>query len=134
MIESKSPVVEIVPQLEAMDEELSNDLGQARSKEFREKLKSIQDLQTDIFVVAQKSGGAQKREAALELKKKCVENGRVLPSIQIELMKLLRDSAAWEDEIKFIDEEMDEDLRNSCLLYTSPSPRDQRGSRMPSSA
>ena len=28
------------------------------------------------------------------------------------------------------------ELRNSeaCLLYTSPSPRDQRGSRMPSSA
>ena len=26
------------------------------------------------------------------------------------------------------------DLMYSCLLYTSPSPRDQRGSRMPSSA
>ena len=26
------------------------------------------------------------------------------------------------------------DLAISCLLYTSPSPRDQRGSRMPSSA
>ena len=26
------------------------------------------------------------------------------------------------------------DLARSCLLYTSPSPRDQRGSRMPSSA
>ena len=25
-------------------------------------------------------------------------------------------------------------LRKDCLLYTSPSPRDQRGSRMPSSA
>ena len=25
-------------------------------------------------------------------------------------------------------------LKDSCLLYTSPSPRDQRGSRMPSSA
>ena len=24
--------------------------------------------------------------------------------------------------------------QNPCLLYTSPSPRDQRGSRMPSSA
>ena len=24
--------------------------------------------------------------------------------------------------------------KNACLLYTSPSPRDQRGSRMPSSA
>ena len=30
---------------------------------------------------------------------------------------------------------IDADLvRNGCLLYTSPSPRDQRGSRMPSSA
>ena len=26
------------------------------------------------------------------------------------------------------------DMSNRCLLYTSPSPRDQRGSRMPSSA
>ena len=26
------------------------------------------------------------------------------------------------------------DLGKDCLLYTSPSPRDQRGSRMPSSA
>ena len=26
------------------------------------------------------------------------------------------------------------ELANLCLLYTSPSPRDQRGSRMPSSA
>ena len=26
------------------------------------------------------------------------------------------------------------DLNKPCLLYTSPSPRDQRGSRMPSSA
>ena len=25
-------------------------------------------------------------------------------------------------------------ITESCLLYTSPSPRDQRGSRMPSSA
>ena len=27
-----------------------------------------------------------------------------------------------------------EDQPRTCLLYTSPSPRDQRGSRMPSSA
>ena len=26
------------------------------------------------------------------------------------------------------------ELSDTCLLYTSPSPRDQRGSRMPSSA
>ena len=34
-----------------------------------------------------------------------------------------------------ITNEMVDDLKNKvCLLYTSPSPRDQRGSRMPSSA
>ena len=27
-----------------------------------------------------------------------------------------------------------DDIYDDCLLYTSPSPRDQRGSRMPSSA
>ena len=31
-------------------------------------------------------------------------------------------------------QELEELLVRSCLLYTSPSPRDQRGSRMPSSA
>ena len=29
---------------------------------------------------------------------------------------------------------LDADMSLTCLLYTSPSPRDQRGSRMPSSA
>ena len=30
--------------------------------------------------------------------------------------------------------EVDSEAVKTCLLYTSPSPRDQRGSRMPSSA
>ena len=39
------------------------------------------------------------------------------------------------DERHPIDKEIYESLhRGTCLLYTSPSPRDQRGSRMPSSA
>ena len=32
------------------------------------------------------------------------------------------------------DEANEETKTKDCLLYTSPSPRDQRGSRMPSSA
>ena len=36
----------------------------------------------------------------------------------------------------FVDDGRDDAVvrREACLLYTSPSPRDQRGSRMPSSA
>ena len=35
------------------------------------------------------------------------------------------------DEIRRVDWKV---FAKTCLLYTSPSPRDQRGSRMPSSA
>ena len=40
----------------------------------------------------------------------------------------------WPDtDVPFVCD-MSSDIFSSCLLYTSPSPRDQRGSRMPSSA
>ena len=38
------------------------------------------------------------------------------------------------DEAPDIDVDFEHERREDCLLYTSPSPRDQRGSRMPSSA
>ena len=37
-------------------------------------------------------------------------------------------------DIQIIEDEWTAELLSRCLLYTSPSPRDQRGSRMPSSA
>ena len=40
-----------------------------------------------------------------------------------------------EESLKGIIKEIETtEITNHCLLYTSPSPRDQRGSRMPSSA
>ena len=38
------------------------------------------------------------------------------------------------DSLHRIEKEANEAEYYGCLLYTSPSPRDQRGSRMPSSA
>ena len=49
----------------------------------------------------------------------------------------IKDAARMEGSKKLIKLEVDigdEYGRNSCLLYTSPSPRDKRQSRMPSSA
>ena len=42
----------------------------------------------------------------------------------------------WPDSYRRLNNEEGEALAHAyaCLLYTSPSPRDQRGSRMPSSA
>ena len=49
-------------------------------------------------------------------------------------INMMRDAGAKSPEENRIDSERLDRLFNSCLLYTSPSPRDQRGSRMPSSA
>ena len=52
-----------------------------------------------------------------------------------DVVVTLRDVAyipgLWGELISF---NVIQDHRTICLLYTSPSPRDQRGSRMPSSA
>ena len=50
-----------------------------------------------------------------------------------EVMRALNSAVAASYDIDMIEGRV-VDLARSCLLYTSPSPRDQRGSRMPSSA
>ena len=52
-------------------------------------------------------------------------NTRKAPNIIL----IMADDLAWAD----VGYNGQRDLE-TCLLYTSPSPRDQRGSRMPSSA
>ena len=42
--------------------------------------------------------------------------------------------SAWQEWLEWPLGFFTKPLQNRCLLYTSPSPRDQRGSRMPSSA
>ena len=62
------------------------------------------------------------------LRDKLVADGKI-SSTDIEgYLKELPDDAANSIYTNEIDD------KKTCLLYTSPSPRDQRGSRMPSSA
>ena len=46
------------------------------------------------------------------------------------------DFIGWAEQGRFVNlyEMLENDDRYSCLLYTSPSPRDRQKSRMPSSA
>ena len=46
----------------------------------------------------------------------------------------LDNDGTFETSSEDVDEDGVFDLINDCLLYTSPSPRDKRQSRMPSSA
>ena len=63
--------------------------------------------------------------------------GTILNAVEIVLAKMLGEiSEPQEKTLQMVKSNGDHllDLITDCLLYTSPSPRDQRGSRMPSSA
>ena len=64
--------------------------------------------------------------------------GRALYGHMIDMLDVDRQEVALTRDIRVPVEGGDMLVRlyrpKSCLLYTSPSPRDQRGSRMPSSA
>ena len=51
-----------------------------------------------------------------------------------ELEQALREYTEQMIDIDQLDDGEEKEEMKRCLLYTSPSPRDQRGSRMPSSA
>ena len=70
------------------------------------------------YAQASRRGGASSNARALALQKQVNE---VIPELDFDMTP--------EGMIKTLNKEA-----NACLLYTSPSPRDQRGSRMPSSA
>ena len=57
---------------------------------------------------------------------RAIEDGHIPPSIVVSLPG---DAATFDHSLY-----LSSNAFGDCLLYTSPSPRDQRGSRMPSSA
>ena len=68
------------------------------------------------------------------------DRGAELVTLEHLLFALIDDSEAIEllnacsVDLKRLKSELDDFMVNTCLLYTSPSPRDKRQSRMPSSA
>ena len=61
--------------------------------------------------------------------KKVIFHGKEWKSLEFNLVKVETDKGiiGWGEAFGYTS-------WKACLLYTSPSPRDQRGSRMPSSA
>ena len=80
----------------------------------------------------------QKKELAIKMNfDKSIQEIQIAPFVLIPFIENAIKHGTTTDsnhpiEIELLKE--GKDLYYSCLLYTSPSPRDQRGSRMPSSA
>ena len=77
---------------------------------------------------------AQKEENAL-LRVKRLEEEVAESTTSLKLRKKELAAIKTQKKVASINEKAEYDRKiKACLLYTSPSPRDQRGSRMPSSA
>ena len=80
--------------------------------------------------MAKKKAAKKKKETPLRFDEKLVLNQWMLSLFEVN------DFDKLAEHLKPLQlEGLDENnVHKFCLLYTSPSPRDQRGSRMPSSA
>ena len=88
-----------------------------------EKLKAKRNIEIEIFKLAQIKDSDSSNEL-LAIAQERFPNSKALFCDPDEF--LVTPNMHINDLVK--------ELSISCLLYTSPSPRDQRGSRMPSSA
>ena len=80
--------------------------------------------------------GSPARRTDVTAAKKAVEDEWhwLEPMLRVAGAPVLDWDAAGEACARMLDQSVENVRGATCLLYTSPSPRDQRGSRMPSSA
>ena len=74
------------------------------------------------------------REGLLDTPKRAAKAMQFLNQGYTQNLETVVNNAMFESDTEEIVLVKDIELYSLCLLYTSPSPRDQRGSRMPSSA
>ena len=92
---------------------LSHILNNRQGKKIAVIVNDMSDINIDSSIVKNEVSLNHREEKLIEMTNGCI-CCTLREDLLIEVNRLARDE--------------------SCLLYTSPSPRDQRGSRMPSSA
>ena len=108
--------------------------GKLKDK-IRENREEVKELDYGLHLIEEKI--ELQKNYMMELQKKALAE---VDKKKEKIQEYLNNEADSNEELSTltlqigkINEEMSE-YSKSCLLYTSPSPRDQRGSRMPSSA
>ena len=86
------------------------------------------------LVFAEFGHAAQACEIMQSLCDASSNKGNTTPALHREYAFALSNNDQLDDAEEQLNIAIAAEPSNACLLYTSPSPRDQRGSRMPSSA
>ena len=113
--------------LHLQNEDISlSDLGRALNVSKPTANDMIKKLQANGIVISEKYKPIRITEKGKRNAASIIRKHRLSEMFLSQIMEF-----GWE-EVHEIAEELEH--IKTCLLYTSPSPRDQRGSRMPSSA
>ena len=105
--------------------------GVQDGRSFAERMRSVAERKPVVVVKGGATAGGQK--AAASHTGSLASDDRVFDGMarQAGLVRAATIEAAFDAAATFATQPLPD---GGCLLYTSPSPRDQRGSRMPSSA
>ena len=128
-VKKLQPKVEAIGALEPKYEAMTEEELREQTKLFRQRLdagETLDDILVEAFAVAREGG---KRFLGMRHYDVQLVGGMVLHSGSIAEMITGEGKTLVATLPTYLN-----GLTGLCLLYTSPSPRDQRGSRMPSSA
>ena len=130
--------LEYIDQLELLKENLSSNSFLNNRSNKKEILKLVENL-IDLMPVELRTARFIVREQELYLKKAKEEAEEILSNADKESSRLISESFVLQEAVVEANAlvkqaEQEAILSRACLLYTSPSPRDKRQSRMPSSA
>jgi hypothetical protein len=121
MASEKSPVEHIVPGIATLDtpeSQVFKQLAEQKLRQFQEDLEHVGNIKAKIDQVHDmpSKNVVEKRKAALEVRNLVESEPTVLNSLRIEVMRLLRDCAGWEDMLEYIDTRIPETLRQSNAI------------------
>ena len=89
----------------------------------------IEDFLKRVDVLADQTG-----QSVSTLSRKLFNDGKGIARLREGGQMTIKTLDAALEKLLGLEQDADPEHALRCLLYTSPSPRDQRGSRMPSSA
>ena len=106
MAAGSSPFYQVFPNYPQYDS--------ARSLAFKKSLEELSQFQAEI-IATRTCSRDQRRDRALELRKRYYSGGPIQKAVALELMYTLRDCTDWGTTVEFIDS-LPADLRNSSLI------------------
>ena len=108
-----------------------NENQKLMSLSFKSQLPNLDGIYEALFSASETIYAELKKGSGLKFSTSSNESGDDQLELDVIADEAFFKTLSQDPNVRYV---VSEERPDICLLYTSPSPRDQRGSRMPSSA